>query len=354
MAKRSRMQRPCACQSVCEVSVSRKIGTRWAPPAIGSEYRCRCSDCKRRKNTCRSFGGGLSSVSASFLGLIAIKEAMKRAKIDGGDVDEAITAAMTAGAGQSPARGGGGSGYSGREAAYQINQSHRACARSRLAFRRSRSATRRSSWPAGRGHEPGAAKRQSPQWPEDGDLSFIDTDDRDGLWDAFNGYHMVENVAVKWQITREEQDAFAAASQQKAWQGDGGRPLQGRDSPPSRGAARRSSTLTSIRSRKPRPKAVRPRTGLCEGRHGHGGQCVGHQRRRGGDGPDDGRGSEASRHHAARADRLLGRPRVSTRRSWVRVRSRGGAGARWKRPAGRSTTSTSSRRMKPSRRRPAR
>jgi acetyl-CoA C-acetyltransferase len=52
-----------------------------------------------------------------------------------------------------------------------------------------------------------------------GDLQFVDTMIRDGLWDAFNGYHMgntAENVAQKWQITREQQDTFAAASQSKA------------------------------------------------------------------------------------------------------------------------------------------
>ena len=52
-----------------------------------------------------------------------------------------------------------------------------------------------------------------------GDYSMIDTMIKDGLWDAFNGYHMgntAENVAQKWQITREQQDAFAAGSQQKA------------------------------------------------------------------------------------------------------------------------------------------
>src|SRR6202000_1815807 len=52
-----------------------------------------------------------------------------------------------------------------------------------------------------------------------GDLNFIDTMIRDGLWDAFNGYHMgttAENVAREWQITREEQDKFAVASQNKA------------------------------------------------------------------------------------------------------------------------------------------
>jgi acetyl-CoA C-acetyltransferase len=52
-----------------------------------------------------------------------------------------------------------------------------------------------------------------------GDLNFVDSMIKDGLWDAFNGYHMgntAENVAKKWQLTRDEQDAFAAASQQKA------------------------------------------------------------------------------------------------------------------------------------------
>ena len=55
---------------------------------------------------------------------------------------------------------------------------------------------------------------------------------RDGLWDAFHGYHMgvtAENVATKYQITRDEQDAFALASQQKAKRGAEGGPVQGRD-----------------------------------------------------------------------------------------------------------------------------
>ena len=52
-----------------------------------------------------------------------------------------------------------------------------------------------------------------------GDMQFVDTMIRDGLWDAFHGYHMgqtAENVAARWQLTREEQDAFAVASQNKA------------------------------------------------------------------------------------------------------------------------------------------
>ena len=57
---------------------------------------------------------------------------------------------------------------------------------------------------------------------------------KDGLWDAFNGYHMgntAENVAQKWQITREQQDEFAAGSQQQGGEAQAGRPVQGRDRP---------------------------------------------------------------------------------------------------------------------------
>ena len=52
-----------------------------------------------------------------------------------------------------------------------------------------------------------------------GDLAFVDTMIKDGLWDAFHGYHMgqtAENIAARWQITREDQDRFAVASQNKA------------------------------------------------------------------------------------------------------------------------------------------
>jgi acetyl-CoA C-acetyltransferase len=66
---------------------------------------------------------------------------------------------------------------------------------------------------------PVAACRASAQRQKMGDLKFIDTMIKDGLWDAFNGYHMgqtAENVAKQWQITRDEQDEFALASQNKA------------------------------------------------------------------------------------------------------------------------------------------
>ena len=67
-----------------------------------------------------------------------------------------------------------------------------------------------------------------------GDFQMIDTMIKDGLWDAFNGYHMgntAENVARQWQITRETQDNFAVASQNKAEKAPEGGPVQGRDRP---------------------------------------------------------------------------------------------------------------------------
>ena len=68
-------------------------------------------------------------------------------------------------------------------------------------------------------HEHGAARAYLRDGVKMGDLELIDTMIKDGLWDAFNGYHMgntAENVARQWQITREEQDEFAVASQNKA------------------------------------------------------------------------------------------------------------------------------------------
>ncbi len=101
-----------------------------------------------------------------------------------------------------------------------------------------------------------------------GSLELVDTMIKDGLWDAFNGYHMgttAENVAQKWQITREQQDAFAAGSQQKARGRAEGRPVQGRDRPVTVKSAqgrRPSSTATSTPStgRRPRrwPSCARP------------------------------------------------------------------------------------------------
>jgi acetyl-CoA C-acetyltransferase len=170
-----------------------------------------------------SFNGTLSSVAASYLGSVAIREAMKRAKVEGGDVDEAILGQiLTAGAGQNPARQAAvEAGIPVEKTAIQINQlcgsGLRSVALGFQAIQVGDAAIVVAGGQESMSQAPHCANLRNGQ--KMGDLQFIDTMIRDGLWDAFNCYHMgntAENVAQKWQITREQQDAFAAASQQKA------------------------------------------------------------------------------------------------------------------------------------------
>ena len=144
-----------------------------------------------------------------------------------------------------------------------------------------------------------------------GDLGLIDTMIKDGLWDAFNGYHMgttAENVATKFQITRQQQDEFAAASQQKAQRCAESRQVQGRD-------RARDHQGPQGRHRGGRRRIHPPRrlargdgqAAACvlQGRHRHRRQRLRHQRRRRGAGGDVGRGGGAPRPQAAGPDREL-------------------------------------------------
>ncbi|MCC7048197.1 MAG: acetyl-CoA C-acyltransferase, partial [Alphaproteobacteria bacterium] len=170
-----------------------------------------------------AFSGGLSSVPASTLGTAAIVEAMKRAKIAASDVDEVIMGQiLTAGAGQNPARQAAvGAGIPVEKTAYQINQLCGSGLRTvALAYQAIK--TGDCTIVVAGGQE---SMSQAPHCMhlrngvKMGNAEMIDTMIKDGLWDAFNGYHLgttAENVAQKWQITREQQDQFAAASQQKA------------------------------------------------------------------------------------------------------------------------------------------
>ncbi len=170
-----------------------------------------------------SFNGALSSVPAHYLGQVAILEAMKRANVTPGDVDEAILGQiLTAGQGQNPARQAAiGAGIPVEKTAYGINQlcgsGLRAVA---LGFQAIRNGD--SNIVVAGGQE---SMSQAPHamylrgGTKMGNAEMVDTMIKDGLWDAFHGYHMgttAENVAQKWQITREEQDKFAMASQNKA------------------------------------------------------------------------------------------------------------------------------------------
>ncbi len=170
-----------------------------------------------------AFNGELASLSASDLGKIAIEEALRRAGIPAGDVSEVIMGQiLTAGAGQNPARQAAiAAGIPVEVPAYGINQ---LCGSGLKSVAMGLQAIRvgDSGIVVAGGQE---SMSQAPHCihlrdgKKMGNAEMVDTMIRDGLWDAFNGYHMgntAENVAKQWQITREEQDAFAAHSQHKA------------------------------------------------------------------------------------------------------------------------------------------
>jgi len=170
-----------------------------------------------------SFNGALSSFPAHDLGIVAITEALARAKVEPDDVSEVIMGQiLTAGAGQNPARQTAiGVGIPVERTAYTINQLCGSGLRSvALGYQAIRLGD--SDIVVAGGQE---SMSQAPHCvhlrngAKMGDVQLVDTMIRDGLWDIFNGYHMgvtAENVAEKWQLTRDDQDAFAAASQQKA------------------------------------------------------------------------------------------------------------------------------------------
>ncbi len=170
-----------------------------------------------------SFNGSLSTLTGHELGSIAIIEVLNRAKIDPKDVSEVILGQiLSAGAGQNPARQAAiSAGIPVERTAYGINQlcgsGLRAVVLGSQAIK-----TGDSDIVVAGGQE---SMSQSPHvmhlrsGKKMGNAELIDTMIKDGLWDAFNGYHMgitAENVAKQFQLSRDEQDAFAAASQNKA------------------------------------------------------------------------------------------------------------------------------------------
>lgn len=170
-----------------------------------------------------TLNGSLGSLPASELGTVAIKEAMSRAKVSGEEVDEAVIGQiLIAAQGQNPARQAAvGAGIPFEKTAYQINQLCGSGLRSvALGYQAIRNGDCNIVVAGGQEsmtQAPHAAYLRAGQ--KMGDLSFTDTMIKDGLWDAFNGYHMgitAENIARQWQLTRDDQDEFAASSQQKA------------------------------------------------------------------------------------------------------------------------------------------
>lgn len=170
-----------------------------------------------------SFNGALSPLLASELGTIALKAAMQRAGLEGKDIDEVILGQiLTAGAGQNPARQASvNAGIPVESPAWGMNQLCGSGLRA-VALGMQQITSGDANIVAAGGQE-SMSKAPHCQHLRNGvkmgDYMMIDTMIRDGLWDAFNGYHMgttAENVAKQWQITREQQDNFAVASQNKA------------------------------------------------------------------------------------------------------------------------------------------
>ena len=170
-----------------------------------------------------SFNGSFSDMSAVDLGSIAIKEAISRAKIKTTDVSEVIMGqVLTASCGQNPARQASiNAGIPNEITAITINQVCGSGLRS-IALGMQSIMNGESEIIVAGGQE---NMTQAPhcfhlrQTGKMGDAEMIDSMIKDGIWDIFNGYHMgvtAENVAEKWQITRDQQDEMALNSQLKA------------------------------------------------------------------------------------------------------------------------------------------
>ncbi|MEL7117531.1 MAG: acetyl-CoA C-acetyltransferase, partial [Pseudomonadota bacterium] len=170
-----------------------------------------------------SFGGSFANTPAHDLGATVLDAIVARAGIDKADVSETILGqVLTAGQGQNPARQAHvNAGLPIEAAAWGINQVCGSGLRA-VALGAQHIQLGDADIVAAGGQEnmsmsPHVANLR--QGHKMGDMKYIDSMIRDGLWDAFNGYHMgqtAENVAEQWQISREQQDEFALASQNKA------------------------------------------------------------------------------------------------------------------------------------------
>ena len=170
-----------------------------------------------------SFNGSLSSLPAHQLGEVVIRAALLRAGVKADEVDEVIMGqVLTAGQGQNPARQAAvAAGIPADKTAFGVNQVCGSGLRA-IALGAQQISTGDADIVVAGGQEnmsmsPHVAHLRNGQ--KMGSLELVDSMIKDGLWEAFNGYHMgntAENVAKQWQITREDQDKFATASQNKA------------------------------------------------------------------------------------------------------------------------------------------
>ncbi len=169
-----------------------------------------------------NFNGGLSTLPAHDLGAVAIRAVMDEAKVGGADIDEVIMGqVLTAAAGQNPARQAAmAAGIPHDKTALTVNQvcgsGLRTVALGMQSILNGDATVIVAGGQENMSLSPHAMHMRNGT--KMGNATMVDTMIVDGLWDAFNGYHMgmtAENIAEKWQITRADQDNFAAASQQK-------------------------------------------------------------------------------------------------------------------------------------------
>ncbi len=170
-----------------------------------------------------SFNGAFAATPAHELGAAVIEEVVARAGIDKAEVSETILGqVLTAGQGQNPARQAHiRAGLAKEASAWSLNQvcgsGLRAVALGAMHVQLGDASIVMAGGQESMSMSPHVAHLRAGQ--KMGDMALIDSMIKDGLWDAFNGYHMgqtAENVANQWQISREMQDAFALASQHKA------------------------------------------------------------------------------------------------------------------------------------------
>ena len=170
-----------------------------------------------------SLGKALKNIPSEELGSVVIKEVIKRSNIKSSDIDETIMGqVLTGGTGQNPARQAAmKSGIPKEKPAYIVNQVCGSGLRSIASgFQSIKSGDSKIVIAGGQENmslAPHAIHLRDGK--KIGNTELVDTMIKDGLWDAFHGYHMgvtAENVATKFQVTRQEQDKFALKSQEKA------------------------------------------------------------------------------------------------------------------------------------------
>ncbi|MBO6782273.1 MAG: acetyl-CoA C-acetyltransferase [Alphaproteobacteria bacterium] len=170
-----------------------------------------------------AFNGALSGLTAAELGTVAITSALERAGVPAEDVDEVVLGqVLTAATGMNPARQALlAAGIPEDRTAYLVNQvcgsGLRSIAQGYQAIKLGEADVVVAGGQESMSQAPHASQMRNGT--KMGDVKLVDTMIKDGLWCAMMGYHMgntAENVAEQWQITRDDQDAFAAGSQQKA------------------------------------------------------------------------------------------------------------------------------------------